>query len=347
LTRANYLASPPLVVAYALAGTVNIDFETEPIGTGSDGKPVFLRDIWPLRDEIQKVTAQALNPGMFKEVYDKISKGTDRWNSLKAPETLQYEWKESSTYIHDPPFFKKMNLELPKITDITNAYCLGNFGDFITTDHISPAGNIAKNSPAGRYLVSRGVEPKDFNTYGARRGNDEVMARGTFANVRLINKLVDKPGPQTTYVPDGKVMDIFDAAEQYQKDGHQSIILAGQEYGSGSSRDWAAKGPYLQGVRAVISQSFERIHRSNLIGMGVLPLQFKQGEGADSLGLTGKETFNIVLNSGDLKVGQDIEVKTGEGKTFTVRCRLDTDVEVAYFKNGGILHYVLRKLLKA
>jgi aconitate hydratase len=346
LTRANYLASPPLVVAYALSGTVNIDFETEPLGTGSDGQPVFLRDIWPSRDEVQAVVKEAVKPEMFKEVYDKISKGTDRWNSLKASESVQYQWKESSTYINDPPFFKTMGLNPPQINDIKDAYCLASFGDSITTDHISPAGNIAKNSPAGRYLIARGVEPKDFNTYGARRGNDEVMARGTFANVRIINRLVEKPGPQTIHFPSGKQLDIFDAADQYTKDGQQTIILAGQEYGSGSSRDWAAKGPYLQGVKAVIAQSFERIHRSNLIGMGVLPLQFKNGESAETLGLKGNETFSIQLNGGELKVGQDVEVKTGDGRTVVVKCRLDTDVEVAYFRNGGILHYVLRKLLK-
>jgi len=345
LTRANYLASPPLVVAYALAGTLDIDFETEPIGTGKDGQPVFLRDIWPMRDQVQSIVQETLKPEMFAEVYSRISKGTERWNNLQVPEGKQYKWKETSTYIHDPPFFKKMTLDLPEIKDINGGYCLCNFGDSITTDHISPAGNISKNSPAGRYLISKGVDIKDFNSYGARRGNDEIMARGTFANVRLINKLVEKPGPQTLHIPSGKVMDIFDAAELYQKEGHDLIILAGQEYGSGSSRDWAAKGPYLQGVRAVIAQSFERIHRSNLVGMGILPLQFQPNQSAESLGLTGKETFTIPLNKGDLKPGQDIEVKASNGIVFTVKCRIDTEAEVAYFKNGGVLHYVLRKLL--
>lgn len=346
LTRANYLASPPLVVAYALAGTMDIDFESEPIGTGKDGNPVFLKDIWPLRDEVQSVVKEALKPEMFKEVYGKISQGTDRWNNLKAPEGKQYQWKESSTYIHDPPFFKNITLDPPEIKDLENAYCLLNFGDSITTDHISPAGNISKNSPGGRYLISKGVDIKDFNTYGARRGNDEVMARGTFANVRLINKLCEKPGPQTLHHPSGKLLDVYDAAELYMNENKPTIILAGNEYGSGSSRDWAAKGPYLQGVKAVIAQSYERIHRSNLIGMGILPLQFKSGENADSLGLTGKEQFTIPLNKGDLKTGQDIEIKTNSGITFTVKCRLDTDVEVAYFRAGGILHYVLRKIIK-
>ena len=221
---------------------------------------------------------------MFKEVYEKIAKGTERWNNLKTEKSLQYNWKESSTYIHNPPFFQNTELALPKIPNIKNAYALCSFGDSITTDHISPAGSIAKNSPAARYLREKGVKDSDFNTYGARRGNDEVMARGTFANTRIINKLAPKVGPQTTYIPTGEIMDISDAAFRYTKEGHQMIILAGQEYGSGSSRDWAAKGPYLQGVKAVIAQSFERIHRSNLAGMGILPLEFTNGDSADSLG---------------------------------------------------------------
>ena len=344
-TRANYLASPPLVVAYALAGRVNIDFEKEPLGKDPAGNDVFLRDIWPSRDSVQEITAKVIKPEMFRDVYNKIAKGTERWNSLKAPEGKIYEWDESSTYIHDPPFFKAMGMELPKIADITDAYCLLNLGDSITTDHISPAGKIAKGSPAARYLEERKIAAKDFNTYGARRGNDEIMARGTFANVRIINKMVEKVGPRTVHVPSGEEVAIFDAADKYIKDGHQLVVLAGKEYGSGSSRDWAAKGPYLQGIKAVIAQSYERIHRSNLVGMGVLPLQFKEGEGADSLGLTGKEQFSLKLNGGDLKVGQDVEVVVSNGSKFTAVARLDTEPEVAYFKNGGILHYVLRKLL--
>ena len=266
------------------------------------------------------------------------------WQELKAPEGSLYEWEDSSTYIHNPPFFKTTSNEIKPIGDITSAHCLLNMGDSITTDHISPAGKIAKNSPAARYLAERGISDKDFNSYGSRRGNDEIMARGTFANVRLINKMVDQVGPTTIHVPSGKEMAVFDAAEQYQKDGTDTIVLAGNEYGSGSSRDWAAKGPYLQGIKAVIAQSYERIHRSNLVGMGVLPLQFKDGESADAHGLTGKEQFNINLNGGNLQVGQDVQVQTNCGKKFTVTCRLDTDPEIAYFKNGGILHYVLRKL---
>lgn len=346
LTRANYLASPPLVVAYALAGRVDIDFETEPIAQDKNGNDVFLRDIWPSRSQVTEISSTCVKPEMFKEIYDKISKGTDRWNTLEAPSGKLFEWDENSTYIHNPPFFQTMEVDLPKITNITNAYCLLNVGDSITTDHISPAGKIAKNSPAAKYLQSKGVEPKDFNTYGARRGNDEVMARGTFANVRLINKLAENDGPKTLHVPTGEIVPIFDAADQYQKDGHQLIILAGKEYGSGSSRDWAAKGPYLQGVKAVIAETYERIHRSNLVGMGILPLQFKDGQNATSLGLDGKEQFSINLNGGDLKVNQDIEVEASNGINFTVTVRLDTAVEVVYFQNGGILHYVLRKLLK-
>ena len=284
LTKGNYLASPPLVVAYALAGRVDIDFEKEPIGHDAQGKAVFFNEIWPSRKEVSEVVSKNLTPQMFKEVYEKIAKGTERWNNLKTEPSLQYNWKESSTYIHNPPFFQSTELALPKIKNIKDAYVLCSFGDSITTDHISPAGNIAKNSPAARYLTERGIKPADFNTYGARRGNDEIMARGTFANTRIINKLAPKVGPQTTYIPNGEVLDISDAAFKYTKEGHQMIILAGNEYGSGSSRDWAAKGPYLQGVKAVIAQSYERIHRSNLAGMGILPLEFLPGQNADSLG---------------------------------------------------------------
>jgi aconitate hydratase len=294
LTRANYLASPPLVVAYALAGTTNIDFESEPIGQDQNGNQVFLRDIWPSRDEVQKITQSVIKPEMFKEIYDKISKGTDRWNNLQAPSGQIFAWDESSTYIHDPPFFKGMQKELAVLEPIKDAYVLCNFGDSITTDHISPAGNISKTSPAAKFLNEKSVQAKDFNSYGARRGNDEIMARGTFANVRLVNKLVEKPGPKTLHVPSGEVLEIFDASAKYIQAHQQTIILAGQEYGSGSSRDWAAKGPYLLGVKAVIAQSYERIHRSNLIGMGILPLQFNEGDSADSLGLKGTETFTIV-----------------------------------------------------
>jgi aconitate hydratase len=299
-TRANYLASPPLVVAYALAGRCDIDFETEPIGQGADGQDVFLRDIWPTRADVQAVTASSITPEMFTKNYDTILNGSEMWQNLEAPEGKLYTWDEKSTYIHNPPFFQKMSAELSPVNSITDAHCLLNVGDSITTDHISPAGKIAANSPAARYLKEKGVEPKDFNTYGARRGNDEIMARGTFANVRLINKMVDKVGPETVHVPSGEKMAVYDCAEKYMNSGIDTIILAGNEYGSGSSRDWAAKGPFLQGVKAVIAQSYERIHRSNLVGMGIIPLQFKEGESADTFGLTGNEQFSIDLQGGDL-----------------------------------------------
>ena len=317
-TRANYLASPPLVVAYALAGRCDIDFETEPIGQGSDGKDVFLKDIWPTRAEVQEVTNTVIKPEMFKQNYSTILNGSEMWQGLDAPEGKLYTWDESSTYIHNPPFFQKISAGLTPVESIKEAHVLLNMGDSITTDHISPAGKIAANSPAAKYLDSKGIAPKDYNTYGARRGNDEIMARGTFANVRMINKLVDKVGPETIHIPSGEKMAIFDAADRYQESGNDTIIFAGKEYGSGSSRDWAAKGPFLQGVKAVIAESYERIHRSNLVGMGILPMQFKDGQNADSLGLTGHETFSIDLQGGDLSVGQDIHVTSSCGKSFTV-----------------------------
>lgn len=344
LTRANYLASPPLVVAYALAGRLDIDFATEPIGEGDDG-PVFLQDIWPSREEVQGQIDQHVTSEMFTEVYKRISKGTDRWNSLEFEEGDLYAWDEANTYIHNPSFFKNTELKPAAIPDIENAYCLLNVGDSITTDHISPAGVIARDSPAARYLESKGVKRQDYNTYGARRGNDEVMARGTFANVRLINKLADKAGPMTKHIPSGEQLAVFDAAERYMDADQPSIILAGKEYGSGSSRDWAAKGPYLQGVKAVVAESFERIHRSNLVGMGILPCVFLEGENADTLGLTGEEQFSIKLNGGDISTFQIIDIEVSNGKKFQVKARLDTDVEVEYFKNGGILNYVLRRLI--
>lgn len=344
-TRANYLASPPLVVAYALAGTVDFDFETQPLGKDKSGKDVFLRDIWPSRDQITKVTGSSITAKMFKDTYSTILKGSPMWQNLEAPTGKLYQWDESSTYIHNPPFFQTTDAAIKPIASIKSAHCLLNVGDSITTDHISPAGKIAKTSPAARYLQSKGVSEKDFNSYGSRRGNDEIMARGTFANTRLINKMVSKVGPTTVHIPTGQEMAVFDAAKAYMDAGVPTIVLAGNEYGSGSSRDWAAKGPYLQGIKAVIAQSYERIHRSNLVGMGILPLQFKSGESADSLGLTGKEQFNIDTQGGQLKVGQDVVVTTNCGKKFTVTCRLDTDPEIAYYQNGGILQYVLRKLM--
>ena len=344
-TRANYLASPPLVVAYALAGSVDFDFEKQPLGKGKDGKDVFLRDIWPTRDQVAAVTGQSVTREQFEETYKSILDGSTMWQKLDAPTGDLYTWDDKSTYIHNPPFFASTEAGLKPIHDIKDAHCLLNVGDSITTDHISPAGKIAKGSPAAEYLAERGIKPGDYNSYGSRRGNDEIMARGTFANVRLINKMVPQVGPTTVHVPTGKEMAVFDAAKLYQDAKKQTIVLAGQEYGSGSSRDWAAKGPYLQGISAVIAQSYERIHRSNLVGMGILPLQFKAGEGADTHGLDGTETFSIETHGGNFKVGQDVTVKVSNGKSFTVTCRLDTDPEVAYYQNGGILHYVLRKLM--
>jgi aconitate hydratase len=266
LTPANYLASPPLVVAYALAGTVDIDFENEPIGRDADGKEVFLREIWPSREEVAKLEEALIKPEIYQSTYSKVSQGTTRWNSLEVKEGVQFHWNEASTYIHDPPFFKACEKELKHIKDITDAPLLAFFGDSITTDHISPAGNISTKSPAARFLKEKGVDVKEFNTYGSRRGNDEIMARGTFANIRIINKLMKgKVGPQTIHFPDLKEYDLFDASELYKKEGRDLVIIGGKEYGSGSSRDWAAKGPYLLGVRAVLVQSFERIHRSNLV----------------------------------------------------------------------------------
>ncbi|XP_013409790.1 cytoplasmic aconitate hydratase isoform X4 [Lingula anatina] len=344
LTRANYLASPPLVIAYAIAGTVCIDFEKEPLGINGDGKPVFLRDIWPSREEIQQIERNVVVPALFKEVYSRIEEGTERWNSLDAPEGMLYPWDPKSTYIKSPPFFETMTKELPPVQPITDAYALLNLGDSVTTDHISPAGSIARNSPAARYLAGRGLTPREFNSYGSRRGNDAVMARGTFGNIRLFNKFIGKAGPKTVHVPSGEQMDVFDAAERYRSEGKNLIILTGKEYGSGSSRDWAAKGPWMMGIRAVIAESYERIHRSNLVGMGIIPLQYMQGENADSLNLTGKETFTIDLPQ-DLATGMVVDVKASSGTTFKALVRFDTEVELAYFRNGGILNYMIRGML--
>ena len=305
----------------------------------------MLSDIWPSRDEVAQVVGQVVTPALFQEFYSNTLTRNQRWNNLQAPQGNLFAWTEDSTYIHHPPFFQGMARDAPTTaTPIQNARCLLNFGDSITTDHISPAGNIAKTSVAAKWLGTRGVVQADFNSYGARRGNDEVMARGTFANIRIVNKLVPRAGPTTMYWPTGEEMPIYDAAAGYMAAGTPSIILAGKEYGSGSSRDWAAKGPYLQGVKAVIAESYERIHRSNLLGMGILPTEFVEGANADSLGLTGEETFNFELGDA-ITVNQIITVTTTNGKSFQVKSRLDTEPEVAYFMNGGILRYVLRKLL--
>ncbi|XP_060209583.1 aconitate hydratase, cytoplasmic isoform X2 [Lycium barbarum] len=347
LTRANYLASPPLVVAYALAGTVDIDFEKEPIGVGKDGKDVYFRDIWPSTEEIAEAVQSSVLPDMFKSTYEAITKGNNMWNQLSVPEAKLYSWDPTSTYIHEPPYFKDMTMDPPGPAGVKDAYCLLNFGDSITTDHISPAGSIHKDSPAAKYLNERGVDRRDFNSYGSRRGNDEIMARGTFANIRIVNKLLNgEVGPKTIHIPSGEKLSVFDAAMKYKSAGQATIILAGAEYGSGSSRDWAAKGPMLLGVKAVIAKSFERIHRSNLVGMGIVPLCFKAGEDAETLGLTGHERYTIDLPDkiSEIRPGQDVTVQTDTGKSFTCVVRFDTEVELAYFNHGGILPYVIRQL---
>ncbi len=343
--RNNYLASPPLCVAYALAGRMDIDLLSEPLGEGSDGEPVYLRDIWPSSEEIKETVERAVRSDMFTKSYADVFKGDDRWRGLDTPEGDRYTWPDS-TYVRKPSFFEGMDSEPQPVEPIEGARVLAVLGDSVTTDHISPAGAIKKASPAGEWLQENGVEVRDFNSYGSRRGNHEVMIRGTFANIRLRNNLVDREGGYTRHFPDGEETTIYEAAMQYADDGLPLVVLAGKEYGSGSSRDWAAKGTALLGVRAVIAESFERIHRSNLIGMGVLPLQFPDGESAESLGLTGEETFDV----GDLENGEAKSVSVtarpedGEPVEFEARVRLDTPNEVRYFQNGGILHRVLRDL---
>ncbi|CAH1642832.1 unnamed protein product [Spodoptera littoralis] len=343
-TRANYLASPLLVIAYALAGTVDIDFETQPLGTRADGTRVYLREIWPTRAEIQEVENKHVIPGMFKEVYAKIELGSPSWQALDVPQGKLYGWDPNSTYIKRPPFFDGMTRGLNPRQGVHNARCLLLLGDSVTTDHISPAGSIARNSPAARFLADRGLTPREFNSYGSRRGNDAVMSRGTFANIRLVNKMAPTAGPKTTHHPSGDVMDIFDAADRYASENVPLIAVVGKDYGSGSSRDWAAKGPYLLGIRAVIAESFERIHRSNLVGMGIIPLQFLDGQNADTFGLNGSEVFSIDLPE-NITPGQIILVQVDNGTTFQVKVRFDTEVDLTYFKNGGILNYMIRKML--
>ncbi|HUG99283.1 MAG TPA: aconitate hydratase AcnA [Gammaproteobacteria bacterium] len=345
--RMNFLASPPLVVAYALAGNLDVDLLNEPLGETADGKSVFLKDIWPSSREIQDTIMSALNSGMFQGSYDSVFDGDRNWQGLSVPEGEIYDWPEDSTYVRNPPYFEHMTLTPEPIKPISGARVLAVLGDSVTTDHISPAGSIASNSPAAKYLVEKGVEPGDFNSYGSRRGNHEVMMRGTFANIRLRNQLAGGvEGGWTRYLPSGEIMAIYDAAMRYQQDGTPLVILAGKEYGSGSSRDWAAKGTKLLGVEAVIAESYERIHRSNLIGMGVLPLQFQDGESAASLGLDGSETFSIEgLGDGsahEVKISAARE--SGTAIEFKARVRIDTPKEREYFQHGGILHYVLRQL---
>ncbi|MFN2349568.1 MAG: aconitate hydratase AcnA [Thioalkalivibrio sp.] len=346
--RMNYLASPPLVVAYAIAGRMNIDIYNQPLGEDKNGKPVYLRDIWPTQEEIRTVVSQNVDAAKFRAAYEDVFQGENRWSSLQAPSGQRFAWQDDSTYVRNPPYFEGMGMTPDPVSDISGARVLALLGDSVTTDHISPAGNIKADSPAGKYLTEHGVKPADFNSYGARRGNHEVMMRGTFANVRLRNLLA--PGTEggvTQHMPDGEQMPIYDAAMKYKEEATPLVVIAGTEYGSGSSRDWAAKGSRLLGVRAVIVESFERIHRSNLVGMGVLPLTFVDGQNAQSLGLTGRELIDITgMGDGDAK---EVTVKAtrdnGETVSFKARVRLDTPQEVDYFRHGGILPYVLRQLV--
>jgi aconitate hydratase len=349
--RANYLASPPLVVAFALKGTVRSDMVRDPIGSGRNGEPVYLKDIWPSNEEIRSLIDAHVHSDMFRKRYADVYRGDDRWRGIEVTGGATYIWPAASTYIQNPPYFTGMAMQPAALADIERARPLAIFGDSITTDHISPAGAIKPDSPAGRYLLESGVSRGEFNSYGSRRGNHEVMMRGTFANIRIRNRMLDNvEGGFTRYAPTGETMPIYDAAMLYKQDGRPLVVIAGKEYGTGSSRDWAAKGTILLGVRAVVAESFERIHRSNLVGMGVLPLQFREGENGTSLGLTGAEKYTIT-GIADIKPRQDVEVKVarddGEEFSFIARCRIDTYNELEYFRSGGILHYVLRKLAAA
>ncbi len=349
--RANYLASPPLVVAYALAGSMNVDVTTEPLGTGTDGRPVYLKDLWPTSREIQETLLAAVTSDMYRAQYASVFDGDARWRALPAPTGGLFAWEADSTYVRRPPFLEGIPREPEPLIEISGARVLAVLGDSITTDHISPAGAIKADSPAGRYLVAQGVAPKDFNSYGARRGNHEVMMRGTFANVRLKNQLA--PGTEggwTTYLPGGGVMTIYDASVKYREAGVPLVVLAGKEYGSGSSRDWAAKGPMLLGVKVVIAESFERIHRSNLVNMGVLPLEFASGENTALLGLTGHEQYEVPGSGASLTPRSTVTVVAhradGSARAFTARVRVDTPEELTAFRHGGILPYVLRRLVQ-
>ncbi|HLR57747.1 MAG TPA: aconitase family protein, partial [Beutenbergiaceae bacterium] len=350
--KMNYLASPPLVIAYALAGTMDFDFEAEPLGTDTDGNDVFLKDVWPTNEEIQATIHSSITREMFTEDYADVFSGDEHWRNLQTPEGDTFEWVEDSTYVRKPPYFEGMTMTPDAVSDISGARVLAKLGDSVTTDHISPAGSIAPQSPAGQYLRENGVARRDFNSYGSRRGNHEVMIRGTFANIRLRNQLLDGvEGGYTKNLLTGEQQSIYDAAQDYAASDVPLVILAGKEYGSGSSRDWAAKGTVLLGVRAVITESFERIHRSNLIGMGVLPLEFPEGESADSLGLDGTETFDIsgiaALNDGATPETVQVTARKEDGSevNFDAVVRIDTPGEADYYRHGGILQYVLRSLV--
>ncbi|KAI4873103.1 hypothetical protein NFI96_018788, partial [Prochilodus magdalenae] len=343
--RANYLASPPLVVAYAIAGTVGIDFEKEPLGLSAEGKEVYLKDVWPSKEEVQDVEEHTVVASVFKDLRSRIQKGSTFWNNIDSSDSVLFPWDPKSTYIRCPPFFNKLSKEVSGPGSIDNAHALLFLGDKVTTDHISPAGSIARVSAAAKYLQSKRLTPREFNSYGARRGNDAVMTRGTFASIKLQNRLIGKTGPKTLHVPSGQMLDVFEAAERYQRDGVPLIILAGKQYGSGSSRDWAAKGPYLLGVRAVIAESFEKMHKNHLVGMGIAPLQFLPGQNADSLELCGKERFSISIPE-DLAPQQELTVLTSTGKSFSVVALFENEMDVSFYRHGGILKYVARSMLQ-
>jgi len=342
-TKANYLASPMLCIAYAIAGRIDIDFETEPIGKKEDGSDIFLRDIWPSREVIQEMERKTVVPALFKDCYEKILSGDENWRSLKETDSVTYDWDPKSTYVRRPPFFEGMTKELPEFNNNLIARVLLNLGDSVTTDHISPAGSIARRSPAAEYLSQRNIQPRLFNSYGSRRGNDEIMARGTFANIRLLNSLAGRKGPYTKHIPSGQIMPVFDAAHKYKVVQKPLMILAGKAYGSGSSRDWAAKGPFLLGIKAVIAESYERIHRSNLVGMGIIPMQYDEGQNAASYGLTGEEELTVSMPS-PLTTGCKATITADNGVSFQVTVRFDTDVELSYFNHGGILNYMIRAI---
>ena len=351
LVKASYLASPPMVVAFAIAGNVDIDLDNDPLTHDPDGNAVYLSDIWPSQEDIDRVISESVDPEMFSRQYSDVLSGGRQWNDLAVPKGGLYRWDKKSTYIREPPFFINLPPKPPPLRDIVGARALVLLGDSVTTDHISPAGSIPADSMAGRYLVSRRVRPADFNSYGSRRGNHEVMMRGTFGNIRLRNEMVpDREGSWTLHLPDGKQMSIYKAAMRYRDKKVPLVVLGGKEYGSGSSRDWAAKWTQLLGVRAVIARSYERIHRSNLVGMGVLPLEFKRGEDAESLGLTGHEVFDI-RGMADLAPGGDLTVtaedEAGTKKEFKVTVRLNSEVELGYLRNGGILHKFIRDMMRA
>ena len=343
----NFLASPPLVVAYALAGNLDVNLFEDSLGEDADGNPVYLKDIWPSQQEIHDAVGASIDSDMFRSSYDSVFEGDANWKSIDSPEGEIYTWDDVSTYVKNPPYFEGMTLDPAPVEEISGARVLALLGDSVTTDHISPAGGIAADSPAAKYLIDQGVKPADFNSYGSRRGNHEVMMRGTFANIRLRNQLA--PGTEggwTKHQPSGEQMSIYDASLKYTQEGTPLVVLAGSEYGTGSSRDWAAKGTLLLGVKAVIAKSFERIHRSNLIGMGVLPLQFEDGEDAESLGLNGTEVFDITghTNAGATTVTVTATPADGDPVSFTAKIRIDTPKERDYYEHGGILHYVLRQL---